>query len=133
MTTNTDKSRIMHMARAIFDANPSLSWSDCMKRAWDFHWFRQMLTHGIVNFRYWKRNPDATFEGDPFILREARGTLLTDIIPEDKRPKGSQNDKPGRKPNYKNMAYYDLDRKDWRSFDINHFECTVSFVSANNV
>ena len=125
MTTNTDKSRVASMALRIYQAHPMLPWSECMKRAWDFHWFRQMLTKGIVNFRYWKRNPDATFEGDPFILREARGTLLTDIIPEDKRPKGTAN----RKTNYKNMAYYDLDREAWRSFDINHFECTERYVA----
>jgi len=116
MTTNIDKRRITSMALAIFAANNSLTWSECMKRAWDFHWLRQMLTKGIVNFRYTKSDGS---------LRQARGTLRMDVIPEDKRPKGTAT----HKPNYKNMAYYDLDREAWRSFDINQFDCTVSFVS----
>ena len=123
MTTNTDKRRICHMAKAIFDADNSIEWPDCMKRAWDFHWFRQQLVRGIVNFRYWKA--DGT-------LREARGTLLMDVIPEDKRPKGTST----HKPNYKNMAYYDLDREDWRSFDINHYEGqnrSTTLVSSKNL
>ncbi len=124
MTTNTDKSRVAIMAIRIYQANPTLAWSDCMKRAWDFHWFRQMLVNGIVHFRYWKANDDPATSNIPFVLREARGTLLMDVIPEDKRPKGTAT----YKPNYKNMAYYDLDRENWRSFDITRFDCIERYI-----
>ena len=119
--TKTDKSRVASMAIHIYQAHPTLPWSECMKRAWDFHWFRKMLTNGIVHFYYWKANDDPATKNIPFVLREARGTLLMDITPWDKRPKGTVK----YKPNYKNMAYYDLDREDWRSFDITRFYSIV--------
>ena len=126
MTTKTDKSRVAGMAIRIFQAHPTLTWSECMKRAWDFHWFRKMLTNGIVHFRYWKVNKRHFFiqSEEPLILREARGTLLMDVIPEDKRPKGTAN----RKPNYGALSYYDLDREDWRSFDVAKFICIERFI-----
>ena len=124
--TKTDKSRVASMAIRIYRVYPTLTWSECMKRAWDFHWFRQMLAHGIVHFRYWKVNVRhiLTQTEEPLIFREARGTLLMDVIPEDKRPKGTAI----RKPNYKNISYYDLDREDWRSFDVTRFDCIVRFI-----
>ena len=124
MTTNTDKSRVASMALRIYQAHPTLPWSECMKRAWDFHWFRKMLTNGIVHFRYWKKNDDPATKNIPFVLREARGTLLMDVIPEDKRPKGTAN----RKPNYGALSYYDLDREGWRSFDVAKFICIERFI-----
>ena len=126
MTTDIDKKRITSMALAIYNANRSLSWSDCMKRAWDFHWFRKMLTNGIVHFRYFKRDPDITVPSSPlaYVLREARGTLVMSAIPEDKRPKGTST----RKPNFDTISYYDLDRADWRSFKIVWFDCIVRYI-----
>ena len=126
MTTKTDKSRVASMALRIYLANRTLTWSECMKRAWDFHWFRKMLANGIVHFRYWKFNMDyATLKSiHPFVLREARGTLLMDVIPEDKRPKGTEN----RKPNFGTISYYDLDKEDWRSFRVSNFDGIMRFI-----
>ena len=126
MTTKTDKSRVASMALRIYQAHPTLQWSECMKRAWDFHWFRKMLANGIVHFRYWKVNKRHFFiqSEEPLILREARGTLLMDVIPEDKRPKGTST----YKRDYKYIAYYDLDKEGWRSFDVAKFICIERFI-----
>ncbi len=124
MTTKIDLKRIATMAHRINEAHPTLPWSECWKRAWDLHWFRQMLLNGIAHFRYYKENDDPAQKNIRYVLRKARGTLLMDVIPEAKRPKGG----PYRYPNFKNMSYYDLDKDDWRSFDVTRFQIIERFI-----
>lgn len=124
MVTNIDRRRVATMADRILKFHPTLTPSECWKRAWDLHWFRLMLANGIVHFRYYKENDDPTQKGIRYVLRKARGTLLMDVIPESKRPKGTST----REPNYKNMSYYDLDKDDWRSFDVTRFQIIERFI-----
>ena len=103
----TDSSRVMHMAHKLQEICPAKSWSDCLKLAWQFIHLRNMLRSGIVKFSYLKGKT----QGVP-VIRPARGTLHDLLIPEDKKPKSS----PTYTPNYSTIAYFDLDRQDWRSF-----------------
>ena len=80
-----------------------------MKLAWQFQYLRDMLRSGIVHFSYLKAS---AILNEP---RHARGTLHPELIPADKQPK----DSPFYTPNYSTMAYFDLDRQDWRSFNLN--------------
>ena len=126
MVTNFDRKRVATMANRIHEAHPTLKKSEYFKRAWDLYWFRQMLLNGIAHFRYWKVNKKlVNIElRHPSVLREARGTLLMDVIPEAKRPKGG----PYRYPNFGTMSYYDLDKDDWRSFDVTRFDGIMRFI-----
>lgn len=103
----TDSSRVMHMAHKLQESYPAKSWSDCLKLAWQLIYLRNMLRSGIVKFSYLKGKTQSV----P-VIRHARGTLHELLIPEDKKPKGS----PMYTPNYSTIAYFDLDRQDWRSF-----------------
>jgi hypothetical protein len=68
---------------------------------------KQKLMTEIVNFQYQKI--DGT-------VRPAVGTLVTDLIPADQRPRG-------RRPAYQNvMTYYDLERAAWRCFRLNNYQ-----------
>lgn len=62
------------------------------------------LTEGSVSFKF--RKIDGT-------IREATGTLMNDLIPEDERSTVVPADDAAT------VAYYDLDAKGWRSFRTN--------------
>ena len=70
--------------------------------------FRQWLSEGLVCFTYLKKDNS---------IRDARGTLCPLLIPDDKKPKGEKiiNHK------FETINYYDINRSDWRSFDIRLF------------
>jgi len=68
-----------------------------------------LLKSGKVHFEYKKKDGS---------LREANGTLLMDIIPENKKPKGEEKE-------YKNLRYFDLDINEWRSIANEISEVTV--------
>ena len=70
---------------------------------------RKALYEGIVIFQFQKI--DGT-------LREARGTTCPDLVPTDDVPKGART--PEQKAAYraKTVAFYDIDRKAWRSMRI---------------
>ncbi len=92
---------------------PDISlWKACLRRAWRVNRLVEQLKAGVINFYYTKE--DGT-------LREAIGTLKIDLIPEDQRPKGIIN----RHEVVGSVAYYDLNRRGWRSFNI----CKVHLTS----
>ena len=124
MVTNFDRKRVATMADRIHKAHPTLKKNEYFKRAWDLYYFRQMLLNGIAHFRYYKKNDDPALKNIRFVLRKARGTLLMDVIPEAKRPKGTST----REPNFQDMSYYDLDKDDWRSFDVTRFQMIERFI-----
>lgn len=70
---------------------------------------RKALYEGIVIFQFQKI--DGT-------LREARGTTCPDLVPSDDVPKGTRT--PEQKAAYRRqtVAFYDIDRKAWRSMRI---------------
>ena len=111
-----NQQRVMHWAH-IIQPVWELNWSDAVSFAWYMHYMHKWLEHGIVKFVYYKADGST---------RAARGTLHPELIPEEKRSKGilkAQIEAGVRKPNYKSIAYYDLDKKDWRAFRPEDFIC----------
>jgi hypothetical protein len=86
-----------------------------LKLAWYYEHFRDMLASGVYRFSYFKKDGS---------IREARGTLCPDLIPEDQRPK---NDKMVNEKmvNQSTFCYYDLNAQGWRSFCLDLF---IGFV-----
>ena len=109
-----NQTRVMHYAHAIYRSG-LYTWSNALTEAWNIHYLRYYLRHGIVRFTYVKK--DGT-------LREARGTNCADIIPPSKMPKGVLAQKVAlglQQPNYLSVPYYDLDKETWRAFDVSRF------------
>ena len=102
-------SRAMIWAHIYKKNAPMISWADCMRYAWMLVRFRQMLQNGFVTFSFIKK--DGTH-------RIATGTLYPHLIPVDKFPKSSGDQ---RTPNFSVINYFDLDKQDWRSFRIDEF------------
>ena len=100
----TNNSLALHYAHRL-QGRP---WRECVTKGWQLVKFRELLRHGVMYFRYIKK--DAT-------IRVAYGTLKEDLIPAEQRPKGVIQ----RRPNYSSFAYYDLVRNEWRSFSITMF------------
>ena len=115
MTMNTiNQQRVMHWAHAIYKSG-FYTWSNALTEAWTIHYLREYLSRGIVRFTYVKK--DGT-------LREARGTNNHDIIPPSKMPKGVLARQVAlglKQPNYRSVPYYDLDKEEWRAFDVSRF------------
>ena len=101
--------RALYMAHIYKKHAPMISWADCMRYAWMLVRFRQMLQNGFVTFSFIKK--DGTH-------RIATGTLYPHLIPVDKFPKSSGDQ---RTPNFSVINYFDLDKQDWRSFRIDEF------------
>ena len=70
---------------------------------------KQALNEGIVIFQFQKI--DGT-------LRQARGTTCPDLIPTDDMPKGKRTPEQQAAYNRQTVAFYDIDRKAWRSMRI---------------
>ena len=98
--------------------------SQALKYAWWFENFRNKLSTGVWRFSYLKKDGS---------IREARGTLCMELIPEDKRPKGINSEALNGTVGALNRAepaagvfpYYDLDAAAWRSFRLDLF---IGFV-----
>ena len=125
MTTISKSARAMYMAHNIYKERakerptmakpePKTEWICALKRAWYFIRFQEWLAGSILKFSFWKK--DNT-------IRETLATRDLRIIPADKWPKGTAVD---RKPNYSAIAFFDLDKQEWRSFDITRF---IGFVT----
>lgn len=100
--------------------NATLDWKNAVKLAWYFVGLREKLRNGIVTFTFCKQDGS---------IREAKGTLHGLLIPEDKKPKGDMSD-GAAKPNYKSIAYFDLDKQEWRAFSIDKF---IGFVTVYEI
>ena len=112
MTTN-NHSRALHMAHILRRKGSGVgpSWSDTVARAWYFVRFRDWLNQGVVRFSFFKKDGS---------IREAVGTTNLMLIPEDKQPKGTAN-----APVYSTINFFDLQKSEWRSFNILSF---IGFV-----
>ena len=87
--------------------------------AWYFEDFRKMLSKGIWQFSYFKK------EGG---IRQALGTLDFDLIPQEHWPKGDESQQPtanSQQPSPGTFSYFDLDKNAWRSFCLDLF---IGFV-----
>ena len=114
----TIQQRVMHWAHIMHRQGVS-NWSTALGAAWAIHHLRRYLTRGVVRFTFTKQSGEQ---------REARGTLCPELIPPSKTPKGivqTEVEQGLRKPDYADIAYYDLDREAWRAFSI----CNVTTIS----
>jgi len=118
-------SRVMHMAHALRKALPNETKSELLKLAWHMYYFLDMLRKGIVKFAFVKVEKLTGIKS----LRHARGTLHPELIPEDKKPKGTSE----RKPNWGTMAYFDLDKMEWRSFSLPNLQDIEGYIALNEV
>ena len=114
--------RLMKTANSLKKTRPvilrgaQLDASNALKYAWWFESFRDQLRTGVYRFSYFKKDGD---------IREARGTLCIDLIPDEHRPlRGYDNDAALEPVN--TFRYYDLDAEGWRSFCLDNF---IGFVS----
>ena len=115
----------LHMAHYLYgkdvtypnlDNCHKLPWSDALRLAWYFVRFKKRLKQGICTFTFVKHDGS---------VRKAKGTLHPLLIPDDKKPKGDMSDGAAL-PNFKSIAYFDLDKQDWRAFSLENF---VGFVT----
>lgn len=70
---------------------------------------KKALYEGVVLFEFVKK--DGT-------LRHARGTTCPDLVPADNMPKGRRTPEQQALYNRQNVAFYDIDKKAWRSMRI---------------
>ena len=97
--------------------NRSQSQGFALHMAWYFERFRKMLSQGIWQFSYFKK------EGG---IRQARGTLDMSLIPEEHRPNTLSAAPRDSAENYATFPYYDLDKNAWRSFCLDLF---IGFIT----
>ena len=71
---------------------------------------RTALNEGVVNFQFIKK--DGT-------LRHVRGTTCPDLVPTENMPKGKRTPEQQAMYNRTTVAFYDIDKKAWRSMRIN--------------
>ena len=116
--------RLMKTANSLKKTHPvilrgeQLDASNALKYAWWFESFRNQLRTGVFRFSYFK------LDGS---IREARGTLNIELIPEDNMPKSGMD--PDAVALVTTFRYYDLDAHGWRSFRLDNFIGFVSKVS----
>jgi len=75
----------------------------------DINDLREALNAGTVLFEFIKK--DGT-------LRHARGTTSPDLIPVDNMPKGKRTPEQQAQYERQTVAFYDIDKKNWRSMRI---------------
>ena len=101
--------RLMRRANYIHqETDKNIDMSKSLRAAWGFEEFRNTLKNGFARFYYTKA--DGT-------KRTALGTLAPQLIPIDKLPKGDDaSDKIHDV--VKAFAYFDLEKMEWRSFNV---------------
>ena len=118
--------RLMRTAHVLQkgDDDHKFGQSLALKQAWRFESFRDALANGFARFTYYKK--DGTF-------RTALGTRSALLIPADKAPGASpqRNGESGLRLEgdecTKAIPYFDLDKREWRSFSV------LKFVSLDQV
>ena len=88
-----------------------------LKQAWWFESLRDALANGFAQFTYFKENGT---------IRHALGTRSPQLIPVDKAPKCPQDNKEWEE-RAKAIPYFDLEKREWRSFSV------LNFFSLDNV
>jgi len=125
-------SRAMLMAHHLYTSDRKIiapithievrSWSQCLRMAWYFIRLRKALSTGFATFSFFKKDGS---------IREAKGTLFMPLIPADKWPKtNSQEPIANSQQQISAIAFFDLDKQEWRSFSISNF---IGFVTLYEV
>ena len=106
--------RLMRTANYIKQQHPANgNMSFALSTAWWFESFRDAISNGFARFTY--RKKDGT-------TRTALGTRAPSLIPIDKVPKGDMSDGAAAwEDNVKAIPYFDLDKNEWRSFNVLNF------------
>lgn len=107
--------RLMRTAHVLQkgDEDHRYSQSLALKQAWWFESFRDALSNGFARFTYYKK--DGT-------TRTAFGTRAPSLIPVDKLPKVEMADWADIwNDGVKTIPYFDLDKNEWRSFNVLNF------------
>ena len=97
----TDLRAIMQMAWQFVKRN-GMTLADALKKAWQVFKLKAQMMKGIVRFYF--RKVDGT-------IREAYGTLRTDLMPE---IKGEDN----RRKNDTVQTYFDTEKQEFRCFKL---------------
>ena len=102
--------RLMRRANYLKKEHPANgNMAFALKTAWWYESFRDALNNGMARFVY--RKADGT-------TRIALGTRSSAFIPTDKLPKGALSDTEN---DTKAFPYFDLEKMEWRSFNVLHF------------
>ena len=109
----TPNSRALHMAHYLYKNRPDYQWSDMLRRAWYFVRFQDELSRSVIRFSFFKKDGS---------IREAVGTTNLLLIPDERKPKGAVD---YGVECYSAVAFFDLQKSEWRSFSILHF---IGFV-----
>ena len=120
----TKNSMALHMAHYIYMCETRdlglivnkniVTWSRALKRGWFFVDLREMMKKSVVRFMFKKKDGS---------IRYAKGTLHPILIPDDKKAKHDGLTQWNEQ--YKAIAFFDLDKQEWRSFNIHDF---IGFV-----
>lgn len=94
------------------DVDHKYGQSLALKQAWWFESLRDALYNGFARFSYFKMDGTS---------RTAIGTRSPYLIPADKMPKRDTSDYTDTWESAKAIPYFDLDRNEWRSFNILNF------------
>lgn len=94
-----NKSKLFHIAHSI--KHQFNSFADALRKAWVIIKLRARMKKQIVSFKFKK------VDGS---IREAKGTLRADLLPEIKVT--------SNKKNHSVMAYFDVDAQVFRSFKV---------------
>ena len=105
--------RLMRTAHVLQKGDGELNYdqSFALKKAWWFESFRDALSNGFARFTYYKK--DGT-------TRTALGTRSSVLIPTDKLPKCPQDNDKWEESD-KAIPYFDLEKNEWRSFNVLNF------------
>lgn len=106
-------SAIMNLAWRFVKQN-GFTMSEALKCAWANYRFEQAAKVGIVEFAFVKV--------DGVTMRQAFGTLRTDLIPKDAISGGERKVNP-----MTHRVYWDTEKGDWRCFK----RCNLRFVKSN--
>ena len=120
---NIKRSRVMRTAHVLQkgDDDHKFSLSLALEQAWRFESFRVVLNNGFARFTYYKK--DGT-------TRTALGTRSSVLIPTDKLPKCPQDNEEWEE-RAKAIPYFDLDKREWRSFSVLNFVSLDDFWRFN--
>ena len=103
-TERANKSLVMKAAWAILKKAEVSTISEALKVAWKAVKLKVEMAKGVVKFQYRKASGE---------VRTAIGTLKSGMV--NYEPKGTN-----RKPCYSTVAYWDIEKKAFRSFCISH-------------
>ena len=110
--------RLMRRANYIKKEHPANgNMAFALRSAWWYESFRDAMNNGMARFVY--RKADGT-------TRIALGTRSAALIPADKLPKGDMsNGAAEMEDSIKAFPYFDLEKMEWRSFNVLNFDCVL--------